>query len=183
MLSNPTGLHARQKQHRRQNSTPSAFEGAKIPNLPTTQRQTAHRRGLSLDVRRQQNQNINSAATRQNYMQVLREAQQQRIQARPGTQNPYANLAPSGSENYLMSPHGTPQTQRFDPSCFDPNSLPFDPYTTDLNVMMGKGQQAAYGDNMSGGKEFDIFNNDSALSTPTFINFPSEGLLRSGLVL
>ncbi|KAI3588349.1 hypothetical protein IWW34DRAFT_714478 [Fusarium oxysporum f. sp. albedinis] len=196
MLSNPTGLHARQKQHRRQNSTPSAFEGAKIPNLPTTQRQTAHRRGLSLDVRRQQNQNINSAATRQNYMvstntnntglanistqQVLREAQQQRIQARPGTQNPYANLAPSGSENYLMSPHGTPQTQRFDPSCFDPNSLPFDPYTTDLNVMMGKGQQAAYGDNMSGGKEFDIFNNDSALSTPTFINFPSEGSSAQG---
>ncbi|KAI1039783.1 hypothetical protein LB505_004683 [Fusarium chuoi] len=180
MLSNPTGLHARQKQHRRQNSTPSAFEGAKIPTLPTTQRQTAHRRGLSLDVRRQQNQNINSAATRQNYMQVLREAQQQRIQARPGTQNPYANLAPSGSENYLMSPHGTPQTQRFDPSCFDPNSLPFDPYTTDLSVMMGKGQQAAYGDNMSGGKEFDIFNNDSALSTPTFINFPSEGSSAQG---
>ncbi|KAF4961633.1 hypothetical protein FSARC_10123 [Fusarium sarcochroum] len=178
MLSNPTGLHARQKQHRRQNSTPTAFEGVKVPNLPTThQRQTAHRRGLSLDIRRQQNSA--SPITRQKYMHVLREAQQQRIQARPGTQNPYANLAPSGSENYLMSPHGTPQTQRFDPSCFDPNSLPFDAYTADLNVMMGKGQ-AGYGDNMSGGKEFDLFNTDSALSTPTFINFPSEGSSSQG---
>lgn len=105
---------------------------------------------------------------------VLREAQQQRIQARPGPhQNPYANLAPTGAENYLVSPHGTPQTQRFDPSCFDPNNLPFDPYSAaaDINVMMIKGQ-AGYGDDMSGGKEFDIFNNDSALSTPTFINFP-----------
>ncbi|KAG5656192.1 hypothetical protein KAF25_009068 [Fusarium avenaceum] len=194
MLSNPTGLHARQKQHRRQNSTPTAFEGVKIPTLPTTQRQTAHRRGLSLDIRRQ-NSSASPATSRQNYMvstntnstglanhpqhNVLREAQQQRIQARPGTQNPYANLAPTGNENFLMSPHGTPQTQRFDPSCFDPSSLPFDPYT-DLNVMMSKGQQAGYGDNMSGGKEFDIFNNDSAISTPNFIGFPSEGSSAQG---
>ncbi|KAF4981825.1 hypothetical protein FZEAL_2452 [Fusarium zealandicum] len=187
MLSNPTGLHARQRQHRRQNSTPTAFEGAKIPNrLPTNTRQAGHRRGLSLDVRRQHNSA--SPSTRQDYMvstntnntgpansqhHVLREAQQQRIQARPGTrQHPYASLAPSGAENYLMSPHGTPQTQRFDPSCFDPNSLPFDPYAADLNVMMSKGQAGGYGDNMSGGKDFDLFNNDSALSTPTFMNFP-----------
>ncbi|KAM0195528.1 hypothetical protein ACHAPA_003004 [Fusarium lateritium] len=177
MLSNPTGLHARQKQHRRQNSTPTAFEGVKIPTLPTTQRQTAHRRGLSLDIRRQ---NSSATTSRQNYMHnVLREAQQQRIQARPGTQNPYASLASTGNENFLLSPHGTPQTQRFDPSCFDPSSLPFDPYT-DLNVMMSKGQQAGYGDNMSGGKEFDIFNNDSAISTPSFIGFPSEGSSAQG---
>ncbi|KAJ4024026.1 Metallothionein expression activator [Fusarium irregulare] len=187
MLSNPSGLHARQKQHRRQNSTPTAFEGIKIPNLPTTQRQSAHRRGLSLDIRRQQSSSTASptttttSSTRQKYMHnVLREAQQQRIQARPGTQNPYANLASSGSENYLMSPHGTPQTQRFDPSCFDPNSLPFDPYTADLNVMMSKGQQAGYGDNLSGGKEFDLFNTNSALSTPTFIEFPSEASSAQG---
>ncbi|KAM5352043.1 hypothetical protein ACJ41O_004766 [Fusarium nematophilum] len=89
-------------------------------------------------------------------------------------------MAPSGSENYLISPNGTPQTQRFDPSCFDPNSLPFDPYTADLNVMMGKGQ-AGYGDNLSGGKEFDLFNTDSALSTPTFMNFP-EGPSPQGWV-
>src|SRR6478609_8776490 len=107
MLSNPSGLHARQKQHRRQNSTPTAFEGVKIPNLPTTQRQSAHRRGLSLDIRRQQSSSTASpttTSTRQKYMvstntnstglanhpqhNVLREAQQQRIQARPGTQNP-----------------------------------------------------------------------------------------------
>ncbi|KAH6982882.1 hypothetical protein BKA56DRAFT_334375 [Ilyonectria sp. MPI-CAGE-AT-0026] len=186
MLSNPSGLHARQRQHRRQNSTPTAFEGVKIPNLPTTtQRQAAHRRGLSLDIRRPHNSS--SSTARQNFMvstntnntglasssqhHVLREAQQQRIQARPGThQHPYANLAPSGSENYMISPHGTPQAQRFDPSCFDPNNIPYDPYSGDLNVMMGKGQ-AVYGENMSGGKDFDPFNNDSALSTPTFMNF------------
>ncbi|KAH7154911.1 hypothetical protein B0J13DRAFT_212688 [Dactylonectria estremocensis] len=191
MLSNPNGLHARQRQHRRQNSTPTAFEGVKIPNLPnTTQRQAAgHRRGLSLDVRRHHHNNSSSASptARQNFMvsthtnntglastsqhRVLREAQQQRIQARPGTQqHPYANLAPGGSENYMISPHGTPQAQRFDPSCFDPNNMPFDPYSGDLNVMMGK-NQAVYGENMSGGKDFDLFNNDSALSTPTFMNF------------
>ncbi|KAG8354914.1 hypothetical protein FVEN_g7273 [Fusarium venenatum] len=192
------GLHARQKQHRRQNSTPTAFEGAKIPNLPTAQRQTAHRRGLSLDIRRQHiaaSPATTTTPTRQNQMvgtntnntglshypqhNVLREAQQQRIQARPGTQNPYANLASSASDNYLMSPHGTPQTQRFDPSCFDPNSIPFDTYNTDFNVMMSKGQQA-YGDNLSGGKEFDLFNNDSALSTPSFMTFPSEGSSAQG---
>ncbi|RGP69852.1 swi5-transcription factor [Fusarium longipes] len=185
MLSNPSGLHPRQKQHRRQNSTPTAFEGVKIPNLPTTQRQNAHRRGLSLDIRRQQvaasPSSTTPSATRQKHMHnVLREAQQQRIQARPGTQHPYANLACSGNENYLMSPHGTPQTHRFDPSCFDPTSLPFDTYNTDLNVMMSKGQQAGYGDNLSGGKQFDLFNNDSALSTPSFMNFPSEGSSAQG---
>ncbi|KAK7398579.1 Metallothionein expression activator [Neonectria punicea] len=174
MLSIPTGLNARQRQHRRQNSTPTAFEGVKIPNLPSTaQRQAAgHRRGLSLDIRRHHNAAASPSARQQTYMHhVLREAQQQRIQARPGTQqNPYATLTPSGSENYLISPHGTPQAQRFDPSCFDPNNIPYDPYSGDLNVMMGKGQ-AVYGDNLSGGKDFDLFNNDSALSTPTFMNF------------
>ncbi|KPM40906.1 hypothetical protein AK830_g5643 [Neonectria ditissima] len=187
MLSNPNGLNARQRQHRRQNSTPTAFEGVKIPNLPNTaQRQAAgHRRGLSLDIRRHHNA-ASPSARQQTFMvsntnntglatssqhHVLREAQQQRIQARPGTQqNPYATLAPSGSENYLISPHGTPQAQRFDPSCFDPNNIPYDPYSGDLNVMMGKGQ-AVYGENMSGGKDFDLFNNDSALSTPTFMTF------------
>ncbi|KAF5017904.1 hypothetical protein F66182_10133 [Fusarium sp. NRRL 66182] len=177
MLSNPSGgLHARQKQHRRQNSTPTAFEGVKMPHLPTaTHRQTAHRRGLSLDIRRQNSSASPTTTTRQNYMHhVLREAQQQRIQARPGTQHPYASLAPSASESYLMSPHGTPQTQRFEPPCFDPSSLPFDPYTADLDMMLSKGQ-TGYGDNnLSGGKEFELFNNDSALSTPTFINFPTE---------
>ncbi|CRK46007.1 hypothetical protein BN1723_019855, partial [Verticillium longisporum] len=58
MLSSPSrNLQARQRAtHRRQNSTPSAFEPAKIPALPTVQnrqRALGHRRGLSLDTRRQ----------------------------------------------------------------------------------------------------------------------------------
>lgn len=47
--------------------------------------------------------------------------------------------------------------------------------------MMIKGQ-AGYGDDMSGGKDFDIFNNDSALSTPTFINFPDGPRAAQGWV-
>lgn len=203
MLSNPSnGLHARQqqRQHRRQNSTPIAYDGLKTPALPNRHpRQAAgHRRGLSLDTRHHPysssptakqdftvSTNTNTtglANTSQHH--VLRETQQQRIQARPGTQqHPYGTLASSGSENYLISPHGTPQPQRFDPSCFDPSSVPFDPYGGELNAMMQK-SQAAYGGNMAATKDFDLFNTDSALSTPTFMNFQespsSQGWISEG---
>lgn len=53
MLSNPHGSHlqGRQRQHRRQISTPTALEAAKVPSLPAPalQRINAHRRGQSLD--------------------------------------------------------------------------------------------------------------------------------------
>lgn len=55
MLSNPHGRHlqGRQRQHRRQISTPTALEAAKAPSLPAPalQRINAHRRGQSLDQR------------------------------------------------------------------------------------------------------------------------------------
>ncbi|KAL4873526.1 hypothetical protein BDV12DRAFT_208494 [Aspergillus spectabilis] len=54
MLSNPHGtLHGRHRQHRRQISTPSALDAAKIPSLPpqAMHRYHAHRRGQSLDQR------------------------------------------------------------------------------------------------------------------------------------
>ncbi|KAF4438296.1 SWI5-transcription factor, partial [Fusarium albosuccineum] len=45
---------------------------------------------------------------------------------------------------------------------------------------------AGYSDNnssnMTGGKDFDLFNTDSALSTPTFINFPAESPSAQGWV-
>ncbi|PNY26316.1 Metallothionein expression activator [Tolypocladium capitatum] len=193
MLSNPTSsLHARQKQHRRQNSTPSAFEGVKIPTLPNVNnhRQAAgHRRGLSLDTRR--HQQTASPTTRQDYKvmntndtglahnpqhHVLQEAQQQRIQASPGTQQQhhYVSLARSESENYLVSPHDTPQTHRFDPSSsYDTSALPFNPYGSHLNLMMLKNQES-YTSNVTETREFDLYTNDSALSTPTFMNFPES---------
>lgn len=50
---NHSGQEERQRQHRRQISTPSGLEAAKAPKLPTPamQRHQAHRRGQSLDQR------------------------------------------------------------------------------------------------------------------------------------
>ncbi len=130
MLSNPPtvnhNLHSRQRMHRRQNSTPSAFEAVKIAPLPNLQQQQrahlSHRRGLSLDTRRQQLSPTTAAPTnRQDYatvsrttnpglattsQHVLREAQQQRI-ARPGPSQPSNNgfsISQADSENFLLSP-------------------------------------------------------------------------------
>ncbi|CAM1503825.1 Fc.00g014160.m01.CDS01 [Cosmosporella sp. VM-42] len=165
LSSEKNGLHARQKQHRRQQSTPNAFQGVNVPSLPNNRQQAGHhRRGQSLDIRRQQP----THQTARQAMHVLREAQQQRLQARPGTQHYYANLAPSGSENYLISPHAS----QFDPSYFDPNVLALNPYAGGL-LMMQRGQ-VEYGDNMTDCRDSGLFNSDSALSTPTFSTFPDS---------
>ncbi|KAF4922331.1 Metallothionein expression activator [Colletotrichum viniferum] len=191
MLSNtpPTSsLHARHR-HRRQNSTPTAFEAVKIQPLPNNvqrQRALGHRRGLSLDTRRQV---MSPNGTRQDFAQhVLREAQQQRIQARPGPRQQahlhqqqhhqqqqlqhqqHMFVAANDHENYLMSPHGTPAAQRFDATCFDSTPIQFDQYGNQMNGMMAKNQQA-YGASMGGNKDFELFGSDSALSTPSFMNF------------
>ncbi|KAK2593749.1 Metallothionein expression activator [Conoideocrella luteorostrata] len=193
MLSNPpTSIHARQRQHRRQNSTPSAFDGVNISQLPNanTRRQAAaHRRGLSLDTRRQQT--ISQAAKRQDHNKVrlttnitglahisqhhvLREAQQQRLQARPGPpQVQYASMASNDNENFLISPHSTPQSQRFDASCFDGMPVQFPYGGGQWNMMIQKNQEN-YANNLAESKTFDLYSNDSALSTPTFMNFPDS---------
>jgi regulatory protein SWI5 len=198
MLSNPppSGLQNRQRQqHRRQNSTPTAFETMEIanslPTLPPHQQprpqqgrpRVSHRRGMSLDTRRQQ---IQSPTFRQEFHQtvsehtntghntqhVLREAQQQRI-ARPGPQQAYANLA--SDENYLISPHATPQMQGFEGQCFDglpasqPMNMPFDMYNGQLNTMMKKNPEG-FSHGMPASQDFELFPN-SAISTPTFMNF------------
>lgn len=192
MLSNPpTSSHARQRQHRRQISTPSAFEGVNISQLPNAnnRRQAmAHRRGLSLDTRRHQttqqtarqdltkvrmNTNITGLANNSQH-HILREAQQQRIQARPGPQQlQYVSMASDDSENFLISPHSTPQSQRFDASCFDdmPVEFPYD--GGQWNMIMQKNHES-FADNMAESKNFDLYSNDSALSTPTFMNFPDS---------
>lgn len=192
MLPNsPTGVHARQRQHRRQNSTPSALEGVNISplsNANNRRQAAAHRRGLSLDMRRQQttpqtarqdfNQvrmatnNTGLANTSQHHL--LPEAQQQRTQARPGpNQMQYASMVSNSNESFLISPHGTPQTQRFaPPSCFDTNAGRFS-FPAHVDMMMRKNQENYY-NNMAESASFDLFSNNSALSTPTFINFPDS---------
>ncbi|KAI8964173.1 hypothetical protein F5Y11DRAFT_112263 [Daldinia sp. FL1419] len=197
MLSNPAhgGLHARHRQHRRQNSTPTGYETMKIAtNLPTMHQQhqnqqrsrMSHRRGMSLDTRRQQQMQSPNIPIRQEYLtvsndtnntgsitsqHVLREAQQQRM-ARPGPQQAYANLA--SDDNYLISPHGTPRTQSFDGHSFAGLStqqdmqINLDMYNGPMNVILKKNQES-FSSNMTTSQDFDQF--PSALSTPTLLSF------------
>ncbi|KAL2014237.1 hypothetical protein VTN00DRAFT_1762 [Thermoascus crustaceus] len=85
----------RQRQHRRQNSTPTAVEGSRVskPSAPSMHRYAMHRRGLSLDQQAFDHQRYQSAqalstANPALYQHVLREAQQQRL-SRPV--HPYAH--------------------------------------------------------------------------------------------
>ncbi|CRK06840.1 hypothetical protein BN1708_009733, partial [Verticillium longisporum] len=228
MLSSPSrNLQARQRAtHRRQNSTPSAFEPAKIPALPTVQnrqRALGHRRGLSLDTRRQHLSPASAAAattttpTRQDFamvsntnntaspQHVLREAQQQRILARPGPhqqnlsrshtrhlshhhqqqqqhplrrqqhqQQNFMAAANDHDNGYVMSPHGTPQHQRFGAACFDNSSspVPFNPYQGGgINVMMPMKDDPAFVGAMMNDKDFDLFGANADLSSPAFMDF------------
>ncbi|KAJ8111875.1 hypothetical protein ONZ43_g5520 [Nemania bipapillata] len=180
MLSNPppSGLHARNRQHRRQNSTPTGYDTLKIaPNLqniqpsplrpqPQPQRsRVSHRRGMSLDTRR-------SAIAPQH---VVREAQQQSI-ARPGPQQAYANVATD--ENYLVSPSATPQMPCFDQQWSDglpissDMSMSFDMYNGPMNVIIKKTHGEYTNMNVS---DFDLFPS-SAMSTPTMMSFPDNAM-------
>lgn len=120
---------------------------------------------------------------------VLREAQQQRI-ARPGPSQPYANVPQD--ENFLISPQGTPHSQRFDAACFDAShgalqqhqqhhqqqqdclSASYDAYSGPLNVVVKKNQAGFASSNnngMAGTQDYGLFGPDSALSTPTYVTF------------
>ena len=96
MSNPPSMLQQRQRIHRRQNSTPVAFEALKVPTLsPAVQRHGSHRRGQSLDQRsptrgakRQTGSklSITNQGSATIGQQILREAQQQTL-ARPGQRN------------------------------------------------------------------------------------------------
>lgn len=47
----PTGIQRRRTQHRRQNSTPAAFDAPSVRPLPANPQQRRHRAGMSLDLR------------------------------------------------------------------------------------------------------------------------------------
>ncbi|KAI9822319.1 MAG: hypothetical protein M1827_000037 [Pycnora praestabilis] len=161
MLSNPhSNLHQRQRQHRRQNSTPTAFDAPKVPLLPATtfQRHGSHRRGLSLDQRnghqqqqqrRQSQQDDRTVSTnhglQQNQQHILQETQQQRL-ARPGQQQQRHNHISQGQHISTQSHHS------FD-NCFEHSSgLNNDIHSsdqrfslTDLNNNKGSGNQSGNG--------------------------------------
>jgi regulatory protein SWI5 len=193
MLSNPphmSGLHSRQRQHRRQNSTPSAFDAVKIAPLPSLQqrRPVAHRRGLSLDTRgqplapapttlRQEYASISIPATNagppMTPQRGLREAQQQRT-AHPGHGQPNFTEQDS-SESFVLSPQVTP-SRRFAGSqgqLADLHGLSFDPYSGSLGLFDRSASRLGdTGIDPSG--DVDFFGAESGLSTPSFITFPDS---------
>lgn len=212
----------RRRQHNRQISTPSAFEPAtrsqRNPPPATAGRPAGagHRRGLSLDTRRQHirhrstasvstpatapvsgggardfelvsmTTNINNTGLTGTLPQhdVLREAQQQCLQAGPGahanaqhfsfpatgqTGGNY-NHSYSGQQDYLVSPHGNTQAPSYGQS-FDHGS--FDMFMARANMANAMAPTPSY------------FSAGSALSTPTYSEFPeaigsSQGWISEG---
>lgn len=149
MMSNPpSSLQQRQKLHRRQNSTPVAFEAMKVQHPALIQRQNSqHRRGQSTDSRspiRRQHHHSGSMVSITNLgstiqgQQILREAQQQRL-SRPGQQqqielseSPQCGTFPSQtngslpeslydnmSMNVAMQSQGMPTHSQFNPHDFN----------------------------------------------------------------
>ncbi|RDL32666.1 C2H2 and C2HC zinc finger [Venustampulla echinocandica] len=159
MLSNPTtNLHTRQRQHRRQNSTPTAFEPVKATNLRKIQRHGAHRRGMSLDQRRRQ-------SPPQDIEHILRETQQQRL-VRPGQQFHFDN-----DENYLSSPAVTPLRQSFDAGSmnYEESGPSQNLYGRPINSIMSVDPSS-----FAGGNDFNLFTSETILTTAPFLNFSPE---------
>jgi regulatory protein SWI5 len=173
MLSNPTNnLQNRQRQHRRQQSTPTAFEAVKVTTLPHIQRQSSHRRGMSLDQRRRQTspQGINTVSSTNNQgyqttqQHILRETQQQRL-ARPGQQ--YTTF--DNDENYLMSPLVNNHRESFDAGCtneFTEGNLSPYSYTGTINTISEMEPS-----HFNEGQDFNLFSTDATLTPSEFIDF------------
>ena len=178
MLSNPTNnLQNRQRQHRRQNSTPTAFEPVKVSNLPNIQRH-AHRRGMSLDQRRRQTppqeitvSTINNQGYQTTQQHILRETQQQRL-ARPGQQ--FTNF--DSDENYLNSPIVTPNKQSFDAgNQYGERPSSQYSYSGPINMIINV-HPSNFGDN-----NFNPFSSD-ALTPSAYLDFSAgfDGMQNSG---
>lgn len=164
MLSTPTSFaQQRQRLHRRQNSTPVAFEGGRVPTHPVSTpgltRQNSHRRGQSLDqrspIRRRpsppQDSNRTFTNQRQSDVQqhILQEAQQQRL-ARPGQQQL--------SYEPLMMPQG-PQcgpTQESQLQYSDPNSLYLNTNLMNAMSQISGNQQLGSAQELTPNHSFDM---------------------------
>lgn len=113
----PSSLQSRQKLHRRQTSTPVAFEAMKVQMPPASiQRHNMHRRGQSFDlcrgpVRRHAHTgsavSINTNMGPNQGQQILREAQQQRI-PKPGQQAIQPRVDTSSAQQCGMFPQSSP---------------------------------------------------------------------------
>lgn len=197
MLSNPpppSGLHSRHRQqHRRQNSTPSAFEAVKIAPRPSFQHHqrpdVSHGRRLSLDTRRLQlTPTSASAAARQDYTTVSIETTNQGLATTPQhqrTPRPSHGLPTftDDSDTFLLSPQVTPHTQRFgnslsgrDPMA-DMAGLSFESYIGAIDMIKNP---ASFASGIDPTRDFDFFGSDSALSTPTFMTFPDSSPASTG---
>jgi regulatory protein SWI5 len=179
MLSNPTNnLQNRQRQHRRQQSTPTAFDPVKVNNLPNIQKH-AHRRGISLDQRRRTPPQdlMVSTTNNQGYQttqqHILRETQQQRL-ARPGQNfNNYGN-----DENYLNSPTVTPNRQSFDAGQYGGQNPAQLSYPGQLNATINV-DPSTFGSN-----DFNLYSAD-ALTPSAYLDFSAgfagfDGIQNSG---
>ncbi|KAK4150130.1 hypothetical protein C8A00DRAFT_18282 [Chaetomidium leptoderma] len=190
-----SGLHSRQRQHRRQNSTPSAFDAVKIAPLPNLQqrRPISHRRGLSLDTRGPPLAPAPTTTTlRREYIPVgisainpgpaatsrhaVQKTQQQRT-ARPVSSHP-TFAGQDGSDTFLLSPQVTPQSRRFttlsgQEQVNDVHGLPFDPYSGSLSLLE-RSVNRLDGSGIDPSRDFEFFGPDSALSTPSFMTFPES---------
>ena len=174
MLSNPTtNLQNRQRQHRRQNSTPSAFEPVKVNSLPTIQRHGSHRRGMSLDTRRRRQtppqdntgRNTNNLGYQTTQQHIVQEAQQHRL-ARQGQQ--FATY--DNDENYLHSPIVTQRRQLSDTGCTthyeeDDNASQYT-YSGPVNMTININPS-----NFNGANDFSLFSNDGSLTPSAFLDF------------
>lgn len=140
MLSDPSSnLHTRYRQHRRQNSTPTAMDAVKAPSLSATaiHRYASHRRGLSLDQRSQGHQRYQCAEDSMSNMyqhpqHVLREAQQQRL-TRPSPS--YQAMPISSSDEYqsfsqedlqAITNHRSNENQFSENACMSPDVFTLD---------------------------------------------------------
>ncbi|KKF96216.1 hypothetical protein CFO_g1443 [Ceratocystis platani] len=191
-----------ERRHKRQQSTPNAnFDTIRIApphhqqpmaapssaNLQHHRQSLGHRRGLSLDTRRQVLSNRQSVASataaaaaaaatgsvgmgHPTSSPVTTSAHEHRIMM----SRSYINLSME-QENYLISPHSTPHSQRFDPASYDTTPIHFDSsFGPDMGLQSAP----------NAGKGFEFFTTDSPLTTPSFVyaespttagNWMSEG--------
>lgn len=181
MLSNPTNLQ-RHRQHRRQQSTPTAYDASKVPALPNLQRKASHRRGMSLDQRRRQSptqEQYRVSITNQGFndtqQHILRETQQQRL-ARQGQQQPIRYFNPTSDENYLISPIVTPLRQSFDSGCMNlyggsREATPYSPYPDNINSINGVNANDCAGSNPFGGNDSLLYPDEGAITPSAYLDF------------
>lgn len=183
MLSNPTSVYQRQRQHRRQKSTPAAYEVPKLPELPTIQRNASHRRGLSLDERARRkspSRDIKQVSSTnkgfQRKQQILREAQQQ-IPVRPGQHEQVPNLKLIHNENHLISPFVSPQKQKFETSCHNLygglcEPVPtYSPYNEQLNATVIAGPDNCSGNDPFSGNDYILFPENGNTTPSSYLDF------------